>query len=234
MFKYLLVLATLFLVACSTETPTATVVGTPEPNASATPEPAAETPVERIPESLAELDITATTGSVSFKSPELKEGQWAQYRVTSTDGADVQVNTRAYSILTFYYRSDPCIGIERNSTIEGEFRTRTMWCQDNKYVYVWNEKRQAFNEPQLLDSDAHWSDEAVQGFSTTKFDGLEKVTVDAGTFWTVPKTVYNGLATKNVWHSPLVPGFEAGLVKKVEIVNPITTTTELVAYGGIE
>lgn len=229
--KYLLVLALAFLVACSSvDAPTGAAVAA-EPTTSPTPDSPKETPETHVPETLAELGITATTGSVSFKSPELKENTWAQYRVTSTDGADVQVNTRSYSIVTFFYRSDPCIGIERNSTVEGEFRTRTMWCQDNQYLYVWNEKRQAFNEPELLDSDAFWSDESVQGFATTSFEGLEKVTVDAGSFWTVPKKTYDGRVTRSVWHSPLVPGFEAGLVKKVEILNPITTTTELVAFG---
>ncbi|HSU72448.1 MAG TPA: hypothetical protein VLJ21_01205 [Candidatus Binatia bacterium] len=194
----------------------------PHPTAP-TPTPVAQ-PINTAPPNATELGIQSQVGTLSFKSPELKEGQWVQYKITTGD----ITYDRSYSILTFYHNSDPCIGIERNSTKPGELRTQTMWCDDTKYLFAWNTKYNQFSEPQNLGRQ-FWSDESIQGFET-KTSGLYNITTSAGLFWTLKRESYDGMTRKAWYASPLVPGFEAGLVKEVDVTNGVTTTTELVAY----
>ena len=239
MNKYLL-LTLVFLLACApaivpTDTPEGTPVAVPP-----TPQPTipAQTGAQELPADappLADLGITVVSDKVAFLSPELKEGQWVQYKITTIGTGETIVAERSYSIITFFHRSDPCIGIERNSTKEGEARTQTMWCDDTKYIFVYNDRREAFSDAQVLGRDSSWDDESVQGFAVTTptFGGLEHVKVPAGSFWSLHKSSWDGLTQKDTWASPLVPGFETGLVKRVETSQGITITTELVAFGGL-
>jgi hypothetical protein len=237
MNKYFL-LALVFLVACAAapevmDDPEGTPVEIETPPTVPTKTGPQELPADAPP--LDSLGITVVADKVNFLSPEMKEGQWAKYSVVTKGSGETLTDERAYSILTFFHRSDPCIGIERNSTVLGEERTQTMWCDDTKYVFVYNDKRGAFSDPQVLGRNVDWSEEAIQGFSVTTptFGGLENIEVTAGEFWTLHKSSWDGLTQKDIWASPLVPGFEAGLVKRVETSQGVTTTTELVAFGGI-
>jgi|GEM_PF-3729314 len=181
------------------------------------------------PSSAEELGVKIQAGTLSFKSPELKEGQWATYKVTVTKGGETRTYERNYEVITFFHRGDKCIGIERNSTRPGEILTQTMWCDDTKHLFAWNDRLGRFNDGQNL-GDAHWSDQAIQGMET-KLSGLHEVSVAAGTFWTLKRESWDGLTQKTWYGSPLVPGFESGLVKRVETSNSETIVTELVAYG---
>lgn len=178
------------------------------------------------------LDITATLGRVGFISPMLTEGQWATYKITPIGtGEDLEFE-RTYKVVSFFHKSDFCIGIERNSTVPGELTTQTMYCDRGvKRIFIFDEKYHRWDTPQVTGRNSRWGDEAVQGFDATSFDGLERIEVPAGSFWTIPKHYFDGRIVRDKWHSPLVPGFEAGLVKEVESVGGITTTTELVGFG---
>ncbi|MBI4150960.1 hypothetical protein HY492_02430 [Candidatus Woesearchaeota archaeon] len=240
MNKYLL-LALVFLVACAAapevmDAPEGTPVDIAPPAAPIIPTQTGPQPLPADAPPLADLGITVVADKVNFLSPEMKEGQWATYQVTTIGTGETIVAERSYSILTFFHRSDPCIGIERNSTVEGESRTQTMWCDDVKYVFVYNDKRGAFSDPQVLGRNVDWEDEAVQGFAVTTpaFGGLEQTTVPAGSFWTLHKSSWDGLTQKDIWASSEIPGFEAGLVKRTETSQGVTTTTELLAFGGLE
>lgn len=215
----------LFLVACAA-VPTEP---TAEPAVPVTPSQLPAKP--QVPPNAADLGIKEGAGTVGFLSPMMLPGQTATYRVTTNEG----VFLRSYDVMTFYHKSDPCVGIQRNSSVAGELKTQTMWCDDTKYVFIWNDKRNAFNEPQVLGRDEYWSEESVQGFSVTTvtYQGLEQVTVPAGTFWTLHKSLFDGAKKTDIWASPEVPGFEAGLVKRVVIEGSQQTVTELVSFGGM-
>jgi hypothetical protein len=227
-WKYL-VIAVLFLVACAAQPEPAEQV--PELVVSEEQLPTSTPTKLDLPPSAEELGISVSAGKVGFLSPMMKPGQTATYKVTTTQGTF----TRSYDLIEFYHNSDPCVGIQRNSTVVGEFKTQTMWCDDTKYVFVWNEKRLSFDTPQVLGRDDYWSDESVQGFSVTEvaYEGAEKITVPAGTFWTLHKSVFDGVKKTDIWASPQVPGFEAGMVKRVVIEGSQQTTTELVSFGGL-
>jgi len=181
---------------------------------------------------LEELNITATLGRVGFISPMLEVGQWATYRISPIGTGENFVYERNYKVVTFFHNSDYCIGIERNSTVPGELTTQTMYCERGvKRIFIFDDRYHRWNDPQVTGRDSRWGDEAVQGFDVTSFDGLERIEVPAGSFWTIPKHYFDGNLIRDEWNSPRVPGFEAGLVKEVESVDGITTTTELVGYG---
>ena len=173
------------------------------------------------------ISVSGTTARLL--NPELAVGQWAQYIVTTNSEDGVQESIRSYAVISFYERGDFCIGIERNSTVEGELRTRTMWCEDSKRILVWSSRRNEFST-QTVDADANWRDDAVRGFTTTMFNQTEQVTVPAGTFATINKKSWDGRVLRQEWHSPVVPGFEAGLVKSVVVNAGTTMTTELLAF----
>lgn len=228
-WKYLVVVV-LFLVACAVQ---------PEPAAQVPSEPVVSEEQVQTPEpvkvglppSAEALGIKVSAGQVGFLSPMMKPGQTATYKITTNQGTF----TRSYDVIEFYHRSDPCVGIQRNSTVDGELKTQTMWCDDTKYVFIWNDKRNAFNDPQVLGRDDFWSDESVQGFGVTEvaYEGAELITVPAGSFWTLHKSVFDGAKKTDIWASPQIPGFEAGMVKRVVIEGSQQTTTELVSFGGL-
>lgn len=213
--------------AGKTETPEAKPTPTPvQTPPKATPVPSPEfIPRANTPSTAAELNISENIGTLAYKSPELKYGQWVRYKITTPD----DVYERSYSVIEFFYQNDPCIGIERNSTKPGELRTQTMWCDDSKVIFTWSTKLGRFSDGQRL-GESFWSDEAIQGFET-RTSGLHEINVPAGTFWTLERDLWDGMTKKLIYGSPLVPGFEQGIVKKVESANAVTTTTELVAYG---
>jgi hypothetical protein len=237
--KQFLILAILFLVACAsvpqaTEAPDQSAVPVPIATPPSSSSPPAELPSKSNEDDVspapASLGITVVNGKTGFLSPMFEEGQKALYEVT-IDGTSY---IRSYEIIRFYRNADPCIGIERVSKVPGELRTQTMYCENVKYIYVWNEKRGAFNDPQVLGRDSRWEDEAVQGFYVFNFEQLEQVAVPAGKFWTVHKHAFDGSTTSDIWASPEVPGFEAGLVKSVVIEDGKTTVTKLVSFGGMD
>ncbi len=226
-WKYIAIL--LFLVACApvikeefTPVTVDTLVVSDAP---------AETPVVIDKPTFDSLNISVVGDKATFLTRELNEGQWAKYSITTTEEG-VSPAVRSYSMISTYYKSDPCIGIERNSTRIGESRTQTLWCDDTKYLIIWNERRGAFSDAQVLGRNSRWAEESIQGFSATTpvLDGLEQVTVPAGTFWVLHKSSFDGATRKDIWASPLVPGFESGLVKSIIISDGIKTTTELIEY----
>jgi hypothetical protein len=208
-----------------------TPVTTPTPAHTPAPLPAPSTSTANPPNATT-LGIKTGIGTLSFQSPEMKPGQWAKYKITITGDGDTKTYERTYGVVEFYHQSDSCIGIERNSTKPGEARTQTMWCDDDrKYIYVWSDTLDRFSTPQMLGS-SFWSDEAIQGFET-RDSGLFPITIGSDVFWSLKQEHWDGLTKETIYASPLIPGFEAGLVKKVQIVNGITTTTELVDYDGV-
>ena len=75
----------------------------------------------------------------------------------------------------------------------------------------------------------------MQGFSISDsaYVGATKVVVPAGSFWTLYKSVFDGVVKTETWASPQVPGMDACLVKKVVTDGSVVTTTELVSFGGL-
>ena len=179
-----------------------------------------------------ELGITTELGRVGFLNEPLNVGQWATYKITKIGTGETLEYERQYNLVSFFHNSDFCIGIERNSTVPGEIATQSMYCDRGiKRVFVWNSKYNKWDTPEVTGRNARWGDERVQGFDVTKFDGLSEVDVPAGKFFTLHKGTWDGATQKDMWHSPLVPGFEAGLVKEVITSEGITTTTELVGFS---
>ena len=183
-------------------------------------------------DTLEELGISSELGRVGFLNEPLNVGQWATYKITKIGTGETLEYERQYNLVSFFHNSDFCIGIERNSTVPGEIATQSMYCdQGIKRVFVWNSKYNKWDTPEVTGRNTRWGDERVQGFDVTKFDGLVEVDVPAGKFFTLHKSTWDGATQKDMWHSPLVPGFEAGLVKEVITSEGITTTTELVGFS---
>ena len=230
-WKYIAILV-LFLVACAPVLEEQKPVDSGVDKTPVTPVVAV---VETAP-SDESLGIKSTGGKVAFLSPMMLPGQTATYQISITGDGPAVKSVRSYEVIDFYHNSDPCVGIQRNSTVPGEQNTQTMWCDDVKYLFVWNDKRLSYNTPQVLGRDSPWSEESVQGFSISDsaYAGATKVVVPAGSFWTLYKSVFDGVVKTETWASPQVPGMEAGLVKKVVTEGSMVTTTELMSFSGLD
>jgi hypothetical protein len=197
-----------------------------------TPPSTGANPLNTTPPNATTLGIKQYVGSLGFQSPMFKNKQWAHYRITVENSGDTHTFERDYSVVTDYMNSDPCTGIERNSTVPGEFRTKNLWCGDVKYLLIWNNRSTSYSTPVVVGRPSHWEDNDINAFET-KVSGLYQVTVPAGTFWTIKNSKWDGTTKKDLYASPLIPGFEGGLVKEVDIENGVTTTTELIDYDGV-